>query len=53
MDNLFVFFDNKIQVRYITMLKNIKYRSNSFFDSYLTLCEQLFRSLIKKEIKVI
>ncbi len=51
MENLFLYFNKNIKARYITLLKNIKYRSNSFYDSYISLAEQLIRSISTKEIK--
>ena len=39
-------FDNLVQTRYETLIKNIKSNSNSFYDSYLDLLEGTIKFIL-------
>ena len=47
--NEIIIFDNRINLRYQTVLKNIKTVSNSFYDSFLDLLEETIKYILDKD----
>ena len=47
--NEIIIFDNRINLRYQTVLKNIKTISNSFYDSFLDLLEETIKYILDED----
>ncbi|MGL4949312.1 MAG: hypothetical protein ACRC5M_02935 [Anaeroplasmataceae bacterium] len=45
-------YDEKILNRYVTLEKNIQNKCNSFYDSYYSLFEETFKSILSKETNI-
>ena len=52
MESLFNLFSTNLKSRYLTLLKNLKYKSNSFYDAYNSLMEELLKEIAMKELRL-